>query len=141
MWWAAQPGLAIETPAQALERAHRVLELGSLEYRFLGRSQPLVIWPELWHFAPSHQQPRLAAYREAVGVEPAYYLTKALALLSIRGELSKQGTPEPLAGNGARGPLFAELASIFAAHQPLNSGSAQIALAPRFSRSFWLEGF
>jgi hypothetical protein len=103
------------------------------------------LWPSLWAFVSPNQQPRVSSFRAHTSTSPAYFLSKALVLLSVRNELSQRteiaAYPHPLETAGARNPLFAELASLFASHQPLNSTPRQLALAPRFSRSLWLEGF
>lgn len=87
----------------------------------------------------------MAAFHANIAVSPAYHLAKALILLSTHNELMQRLQPRllthPLHINGARSPLFVDVASALSAHQPLNTAPGQIALAPRFSRSFWLEGF
>lgn len=135
----------LNAPMSLFEGAAAALEDARCIVPYPMKSTHKALWPELWAFVAPNQQPRVASFRAHVSDNPSYFLAKALVLVSIRNELATRADPahltSPLATNGANNPLFAELASVFLKHQPINTPPKQLALAPRFSRSFWLEGF
>lgn len=97
-------------------------------------------WPDLWLFLSLNQQPRTYAFRAHVSASPAYFLTKALVVLSLRKELAQRFdqtyTPRPLESSGASSALFVELAQTMpsAAVSPLSADV--VTLAPRFTKNF-----
>lgn len=81
-------------------------------------------------------------YRAHATATPAYYLSRALVTLSIRNELAERaGTglavfTTPVNVSGARGALLNDIATAFSSPVPANYAPAQLAMAPRLTKSF-----